>query len=57
MISYSLWSAVGLSIMLAVGAEHFDAMLAGAHGMDSHFRNTVRSVHACVSSALMLSCA
>jgi len=37
---YSLWSAVGLSIMLAIGGEHFDAMLAGAHAMDNHFRNT-----------------
>lgn len=34
---YSLWSAVGLSIVLAVGAEHFDALLAGAHEMDKHF--------------------
>ncbi|RKP52602.1 glucose-6-phosphate isomerase [Trinickia fusca] len=36
---YSLWSAVGLSIMLAVGPEHFDALLAGAHDMDQHFRS------------------
>ena len=35
---YSLWSAVGLSIMIAVGAAHFDALLAGAHEMDEHFR-------------------
>ena len=35
---YSLWSAVGLSIMLAVGPVHFDALLAGAAEMDEHFR-------------------
>lgn len=35
---YSLWSAVGLAIELAVGTRHFEAMLSGAHAMDSHFR-------------------
>lgn len=35
---YSLWSAVGLPLMLAVGFEHFTAMLEGAHAMDEHFR-------------------
>ncbi len=35
---YSLWSAIGLPIMLAVGPQHFRAMLAGAHAMDEHFR-------------------
>lgn len=35
---FSLWSAVGLSISLAVGFEHFDALLAGAHDMDNHFK-------------------
>lgn len=34
---YSLWSAIGLSIMLAVGPEHFDTLLAGAHRVDHHF--------------------
>jgi glucose-6-phosphate isomerase len=34
---FSLWSAVGLTIALAVGSEHFDALLRGAHGMDEHF--------------------
>jgi glucose-6-phosphate isomerase len=33
---YSLWSAIGLSIMLAVGPEHFTALLEGAHAMDQH---------------------
>ena len=35
---FSLWSAVGLSIALAVGPENFEAMLTGAHEMDEHFR-------------------
>ena len=37
---FSLWSAVGLSIALAVGPDHFDALLAGAHKMDEHFKTT-----------------
>ena len=36
---YSLWSAIGLPIALAIGMDHFEAMLAGAHAMDEHFRN------------------
>lgn len=36
---YSSWSAIGLSIVLSVGFEHFEALLAGAHAMDNHFRN------------------
>jgi glucose-6-phosphate isomerase len=35
---YSLWSAIGLPIELLVGADHFEAMLAGGHAMDEHFR-------------------
>jgi glucose-6-phosphate isomerase len=35
---YSMTSAIGLSTMLAVGAEHFSAMLDGFHQMDEHFR-------------------
>jgi glucose-6-phosphate isomerase len=34
---YSLWSAIGLPIALALGADHFRALLAGAHAMDTHF--------------------
>jgi glucose-6-phosphate isomerase len=37
---YSLWSAIGLPILLAVGRAHFDALLAGAHAMDRHFAET-----------------
>ncbi|GEO81942.1 glucose-6-phosphate isomerase [Pararhodospirillum oryzae] len=35
---YSLWSAIGLPIALAVGFEAFRALLDGAHAMDDHFR-------------------
>ena len=35
---YSLWSAIGLPVMLAVGPARFREMLAGAHGMDRHFQ-------------------
>ena len=35
---YSLWSAIGLSLMLAIGPDNFRALLAGAHAMDEHFR-------------------
>ena len=34
---FSLWSAVGLSIALAVGPDHFEALLEGANEMDTHF--------------------
>jgi glucose-6-phosphate isomerase len=37
---YSMDSAIGLSTMLAVGADNFRAMLAGFHAMDVHFRTT-----------------
>ena len=36
---FSLWSAVGISISLAVGYDNFDKLLAGAHDMDEHFRS------------------
>jgi len=35
---YSMTSAIGLSIMVAIGPENFRAMLAGFHRMDEHFR-------------------
>ncbi|HEX8181756.1 MAG TPA: glucose-6-phosphate isomerase [Pyrinomonadaceae bacterium] len=37
---YSLWSAIGLSIALAIGMDNFEELLAGAHEMDEHFRTT-----------------
>ena len=35
---YSLWSAIGLPIALAVGMDRFEELLSGAHAMDEHFR-------------------
>ena len=45
---YSLWSAIGLPIAIAVGAAHFRGLLAGAHAMDEHF------AHAALASNLPL---
>lgn len=35
---YSMWSAIGLSIVIAIGAENFDDLLQGAFEVDEHFR-------------------
>jgi glucose-6-phosphate isomerase len=35
---YSLWSAIGLPLMIAIGPERFAEFLAGGHAMDEHFR-------------------
>ncbi|WP_426212076.1 glucose-6-phosphate isomerase [Massilia sp. TWP1-3-3] len=35
---YSVWSAIGLSVMLAVGHGYFSDLLAGAHALDLHFK-------------------
>ncbi|MBS1524219.1 MAG: glucose-6-phosphate isomerase [Bacteroidetes bacterium] len=37
---YSLWSAIGLSIVLSIGFENFTELLTGAHQVDQHFLNT-----------------
>jgi glucose-6-phosphate isomerase len=37
---YSLWSAIGLPIALFIGMDNFEKLLAGAHAMDCHFRET-----------------
>ncbi|GKW31861.1 glucose-6-phosphate isomerase [Pectobacterium carotovorum subsp. carotovorum] len=37
---YSLWSAIGLSIILSLGFENFEKLLSGAHAMDKHFAST-----------------
>ena len=36
---YSLWSAIGLPLAVAIGMDRFEEMLAGAHAMDEHFRD------------------
>lgn len=37
---FSLWSAVGLSISLAIGYDNFNDLLSGANKMDTHFKTT-----------------
>lgn len=36
---YSIWSAIGLPLMIAIGPDNFGDFLAGGHAMDEHFRN------------------
>ena len=50
---YSLMSAIGLPVMIAIGPEHFDAMLDGAHKMDRHFAETPFEKNAPVLLALL----
>ncbi|MEI8608213.1 glucose-6-phosphate isomerase [Enterovibrio sp. Hal110] len=50
---YSLWSAIGLSICLAVGYDNFIELLAGAHDMDNHFQQTPLSENLPVLLALI----
>ena len=37
---YSLWSAIGLSIVLTIGYDNYEQMLRGAYATDNHFRHT-----------------
>src|SRR3546814_9311312 len=37
---YSLWSAIGLSIVLSIGYDNFELLLQGADASDNHFRET-----------------
>ena len=50
---YSVWSAVGLSLMLAVGEDHFRQMLAGGHEVDEHFRTQPLRQNAPVLTGLL----
>jgi glucose-6-phosphate isomerase len=50
---YSLWSAIGLSIALSVGYEHFESLLKGAHQADIHFRQTPFEKNIPVTMALI----
>ena len=50
---FSLWSAVGLSISLAVGYTHFESLLDGAHKMDEHFKTADFNANIPVISALL----
>lgn len=37
---YSLWSAIGLSIVLSIGYDNYIELLSGSHAIDKHFKNT-----------------
>ena len=50
---YSLWSAIGLTIVIAIGSENFDALLAGAHEVDEHFKNAPLAQNIPVIMALL----
>ena len=50
---YSMWSAIGLSIAIAVGMDNFEKMLDGAHEMDMHFKYTAFSKNIPVIMALL----
>jgi glucose-6-phosphate isomerase len=50
---YSLWSAIGLSIALTIGYDHFDELLRGAFTVDEHFRNTSLDKNIPVTLALI----
>ena len=50
---YSLWSAVGLALMVAIGPHAFDEMLRGAERMDEHFRSAPLSRNLPVLMALL----
>lgn len=50
---FSLWSAVGLSISLAIGYENFASLLEGARKMDDHFKTTAFKENLPVQMALL----
>ncbi len=50
---YSLWSAIGLSIELMIGADRFEEMLAGGFAMDEHFRHAPLEKNAPIVMAML----
>jgi len=50
---YSMWSAIGLSVVIAIGAENFDDLLRGAHEADKHFRTAPLAENIPVIMALL----
>lgn len=50
---YSLWSAIGLPIAIAIGADGFNRLLAGAYAMDQHFRTAELATNIPVMLALV----
>ena len=50
---YSLWSAIGLPISIAIGSDGFNRLLAGAYAMDRHFRTSEFAANIPVMLALV----
>jgi len=50
---YSLWSAIGLPLMLSIGPDGFDRFLDGGHAMDEHFRSAPLHANLPVTLALL----
>jgi glucose-6-phosphate isomerase len=50
---YSLWSAIGLSIVIAIGSKQFDELLDGAYDVDMHFRKSPLEQNIPVMMALL----
>ena len=50
---YSLWGPIGLSLMLAIGPEHFEQFLQGARDMDQHFQDAPLAENMPVALALV----
>ncbi|MGX9354152.1 glucose-6-phosphate isomerase [Roseobacteraceae bacterium S113] len=50
---YSMWGPIGLSVMIAIGPENFDAFLAGGREMDTHFRTAPMDANMPVLLALV----
>jgi glucose-6-phosphate isomerase len=50
---YSMWSAIGLSLMVAIGPENFGDLLSGANEMDEHFRTAPLAENLPVTMALL----
>ncbi len=50
---YSVWSAIGLPLMLSIGPEHFESFLAGAERVDRHLRTAPLAANAPVLLALL----
>src|SRR5205085_2220129 len=50
---YSMWSAIGLSLMIAIGSFGFGELLEGAHAMDEHFRTAPFDANVAVLAGLL----
>jgi glucose-6-phosphate isomerase len=50
---YSMWSAIGLSLMIAIGPDNFSELLAGAYEMDEHFRTAPLAANLPATMALL----